>query len=173
MAEAPFLVPTSLPPALPPTEVFVPPSPQPQLPQAPHPSSGVSATSPTLETFRSLPPVPRNPPLASDIRSPPPLPDNHPHRSLDQGPNSPRYGNFFVVGALDVLTEFASLLLSHSPPDSRELPSEPVRRLQRKPTMTRAPSVSSLNAIPRTISEGVRFPSYSSLQEISHVLIST
>ena len=163
VAEAPFSVPTSLPPALPPTEVFVPPSPQPQLPQpqlpqAPRPSSGVSATSPTLETFRALPPVPRNPPLASDVRSPPPLPDNHPHRSFDQGSTSPQYGNFVVDDALDVLTAFASLPLSHRLPDSREPPSEPVRRLQRKPTMTRLPSVSSLNATPRTISEGVRFP---------------
>ena len=105
-----------LPPALPPTEVFVPPSPQPQLPQpqlphAPRPLSGVSVTSPTLETFRALPPVPRNPPLVSDIRPPPPLPDNYPHRSFDQGPVSPRYGNFVVDALrLDVLTAFPTLL---------------------------------------------------------------
>lgn len=109
VAEEPLSVPTSLPPALPPTEVFVPPSPQPQFPQAPRPSSGVSVSSPTLETFRALPPVPRNTPLAPDIRSPPPLPDNYPHRSFDQGPASPRYDNF-VVGALDVLIAFPTLL---------------------------------------------------------------
>ena len=96
VAEVPLSVPTSLPPALPPTEVYVPPSPQPHLPQAQFPyalrsPSGVSVTSPTLETFRALPPVPRNPPPVSDIR-PPPLPDNYPHRSFDQGPASPRYG---------------------------------------------------------------------------------
>ncbi|KAN0132816.1 hypothetical protein V8E53_009487 [Lactarius tabidus] len=130
VAEEPLSVPTSLPPALPPAEVFVPPSPQLQLPQAPRPSSGVSVSSPTLETFRALPPVPRNTPLVSDIRSPPPPTDNYSHRSFDQGPTSPRL------------------------PDSREPPSEPVRRLQRKPTMTRPPSVSSLNAVPRTLSEG-------------------
>jgi ubiquitin carboxyl-terminal hydrolase 8 len=39
--------------------------------------------------------------------------------------------------------------------------------------MTRPPSVSSLNALPRTMSEGVRFSSYSSLPEILHVLISS
>jgi hypothetical protein len=109
VAEEPLSVPTSLPPALPPAEVFVPPSPQPQLPQAPRPSSGVSVSSPTLETFRALPPVPRNTSLVSDIRSPPPPTDNYSHRSFDQGPTSPRYGNF-VVGALDVLIAFPTLL---------------------------------------------------------------
>ena len=39
--------------------------------------------------------------------------------------------------------------------------------------MTRPPSVSSLNALPRTMSEGVCFPSYSPLPEISLVLISS
>ncbi|KAI9440817.1 cysteine proteinase [Lactarius indigo] len=121
-----------LPPALPPTEVFVPPSPQPQLPHVPRSPPGVSVTSPTLETFRALPPVPRNPPPVSDIRPPLPLPDNYPHRSFDQGPASPRL------------------------PEPRDLPSEPIRRLQRKPTMTRPPSVSSLNALPRTMSEGTQ-----------------
>lgn len=136
VAEAPVLsVPTPLPPALPPTEVFVPPSPQlqlpqPQLPHAPRSPSGASVTTPTLEAFRALPPVPRNPQPVSDIRPPLPLPDNYPHRSFDQGPASPR------------LTE------------PRDFPSEPARRLQRKPTMTRPPSVSSLNALPRTMSEG-------------------
>ena len=120
VAEVAPSVPTSLPPALPPTEVFVPPSPQlpssqgelpqPQLPQPPRPSSSISTTSPTLETFRALPMVPRNPPLVSDIHSPPPLHDNYPHRSLDQGPASPRYGNF-VVGAFDVLTAFFYVFL--------------------------------------------------------------
>ncbi|KAI9430182.1 hypothetical protein H4582DRAFT_2113921 [Lactarius indigo] len=77
---------------LPPTEVFVPPSPQPQLPHVPRSPPGVSVTSPTLETL----------------------------------------------------------------PEPRDLPSEPIRRLQRKPTMTRPPSVSSLNALPRTMSEGTQ-----------------
>jgi hypothetical protein len=130
VAEAPLSVPTSLPPALPPAEVFVPPSPQPQLPQpqlpqAPRPSSGVSVSSPTLETFRALPPVPRNTPLASDIRSPPP-PDNYSHRSFDQGPISPRYGNF-VVGALDVLITFPTLLFL--PLVASLIPVNPLRNL--------------------------------------------
>ncbi|KAH8995056.1 cysteine proteinase [Lactarius hatsudake] len=103
-----------------------------QLPHVPRSPPGVSVTGPTLETFRALPPVPRNPPPVSDIRPPLPLPDNYPRRSFDQGPASPRL------------------------PEPRDLPSEPVRRLQRKPTMTRPPSVSSLNALPRTMSEGAQ-----------------
>ncbi len=110
VAEAPVApVPTLLPPAVPPVEVFVSPLPRPQLPppQLPHVSRtppGVSMASPTLETLRALPPAPRNPPPVSDTRPPPPLPDNHPLRSIDQGPTSPRYANFAL--RFDVLMRF-------------------------------------------------------------------
>ncbi|KAH8977998.1 hypothetical protein EDB86DRAFT_991424 [Lactarius hatsudake] len=57
-----------LPPGLPPTEVFVPPSPR-QFPHVPRSPADVSVTSPTLEAFRSLSPVPRNPPPTMSLGS--------------------------------------------------------------------------------------------------------
>lgn len=47
----------------------------------------------------------------------------------------------------------ADRLLRHSVAESDDTPSEPVRRIQRKPTMTRPPSVPPF---PRTMSDGVR-----------------
>jgi ubiquitin carboxyl-terminal hydrolase 8 len=151
-------------------EVYVPPSPRPPTsppPQASRISSpGVGTTSPTQDVVRTLPPAPRSPlpnrtrvgtDSVSDTR-PPPLPDNHPHRSVDQGPASPRYDISTDSLCLGALTVFP-LLSVPEPRESRDLPQEPVRRIQRKPTMARPPSISSLNAYPRTMSEGVRFSS--------------
>ncbi|KAH9958814.1 hypothetical protein BC827DRAFT_540115 [Russula dissimulans] len=148
VADAP-LVPTSgsIPGAVPQaTEVYVPsPSPPPasQLSKVSRTSlQGVVVTSPKPETLRAPPTIPRSPlpnrtragtDSVPEPRSPPAV-DNHSRRSFDQGPASPR------------------------PPESSEFPSEPVRRIQRKPTMTRAPSVSSLNTFSRTLSEGLSSP---------------
>ncbi|KAI0296552.1 hypothetical protein B0F90DRAFT_1811293 [Multifurca ochricompacta] len=160
VAEPPVIpVPISIPPIIPPAaEVYVPPSPQPSA--LPIPSSpSVAATSPKPDTFRALPPIPRSPlpsrtrmgpEVVSETR-PPPIPDNHP---FDQGPASPRYES--PTGAVwPGPANNVSSLSFRSPSESRDLPTEPVRRLQRKPTMTRPPSISSLNAFPRTMSEGV------------------
>jgi hypothetical protein len=53
-------------------------------------------------------------------------------------------------------SECADRFLPHSVAGSNDIPSEPVRRIQRKPTMTRPPSVPSF---PRTMSDGVRLSS--------------
>jgi hypothetical protein len=50
----------------------------------------------------------------------------------------------------------ADRLLPHSVAESNDIPPEPVRRIQRKPTMIRPPSVPSF---PRTMSDGVRLSS--------------
>jgi hypothetical protein len=47
----------------------------------------------------------------------------------------------------------ADRALPHSVTESNDIPSEPVRRIQRKPTMTSPPSISSY---PRNMSDGVR-----------------
>ena len=52
-----------------------------------------------------------------------------------------------------ILSAYVDRLLTHSVAESNDVPPEPVRRIQRKPTMTRPPSVPSL---PRTMSDGVR-----------------
>ncbi|KAH9983664.1 hypothetical protein BJV77DRAFT_1062378 [Russula vinacea] len=100
---------------------------------------GASMTSPQPEAIRSLPPVPRSPlpnrtragtESVSDPR-PLPVPDSRPRHSFDQGSISPRLA------------------------ESNDLPSEPVRRIQRKPTMTRPPSVPSF---PRTMSDSLSSP---------------
>jgi ubiquitin carboxyl-terminal hydrolase 8 len=160
-------VPMSIPLAQPATEVYMPPPPpQPPAPQHSH----VSRTSPPAiplsspkpdQSFRALPPVPRSP-LPNRMKAGtesvpearvPPASDSNPRRSVDQGPISPRYG--FPRALLHAGLTDRVHLLSH--PESGDIPSEPVRRLQRKPTMTRPPSVSSLNSFPRTVSEGVGF----------------
>jgi hypothetical protein len=50
----------------------------------------------------------------------------------------------------------ADRLLPHSVAESNDTPPEPVRRIQRKPTMTRPPSAPSF---PRPMSDGVRLSS--------------
>jgi hypothetical protein len=50
----------------------------------------------------------------------------------------------------------ADRLLPHSVAESDDIPPEPVRRIQRKPTMTRPPSVPSF---PRIMNDGVRLSS--------------
>ena len=81
-------------------------------------------------------------PPVSDIRFAPPLPDNYAQRSFDHGPDSPgpRYGNFVVLGALDVLLSFSTLLFSPLTmglasliPVNGEPPSKLVLCLQRSP----------------------------------------
>jgi hypothetical protein len=161
--QAPVVPPVS-PPA---TEVYEPSSPQLPVPQlAPvsrTPPPGAAMTSPQPEIVRSLPPIPRGPlppnrtkagtESVTDSR-PSPVPDSHPRHSLDQGPSSPRYGLFLKV----VYSVWcADHVLPHSVAESNGIPSEPVRRIQRKPTMTRPPSVSPY---PRTMSDGVRLFSH-------------
>jgi ubiquitin carboxyl-terminal hydrolase 8 len=158
-------VPSPIPLAQPAAEVYMPPSPQPPAPQISHVSRtsppGVPLSSPKPDQpFRALPPVPRSP-LPNRSRAgtesvpearPLPAPDN-PRRSVDQGPISPRYGYLYYTSSPCKSTDLIRRL-SH--PESGDMPSEPVRRLQRKPTMTRPPSISSLSSFPRTMSEGVR-----------------
>ena len=167
-------VPLSIPSAQPATEFNVPPSPPaPQLPQLSRTSPpGIPTLSPKPDQpFRALPPVPRSP-LPNRTRAgtesvaearPPPTSDNNPRRSFDQGSVSPRYGS---PKSSSPCMYTDSILRLYSYAETGDIPSEPVRRLQRKPTMTRPPSVSSLNSFPRTLSEGVRllFPSFVSLR---------
>jgi len=183
VAEAAPLVPTpvSIPGAVPqPTEVYVPsssPPPASQLSKVSRTSPpGVVATSPKPETLRTPPAIPRSPLLnrtkagtdSVPEARPPPAVDNHSRRSFDQGPTSPRYGFRREPSCASVLTSFFTL---HSPPESSEFPSEPVRRIQRKPTMTRAPSISSLSTFPRTLSEGVRYISASGFVPILVLMV--
>jgi hypothetical protein len=72
----------------------------------------------------------------------------------------PRHGMIMISQRLCSCSWSTDHPCQHSVPEPREprdLPAEPVRRIQRKPTMNRPPSVSSLNGYPRTMSEGVRF----------------
>ena len=141
------------------TEAYVQPSPQPPVSQLAPVSRtsppNAASTSSQPETVRSLPPVPRSPfsnrtmagtQSVSDSR-PSPVPDSHPRQSFDQGAVSPRYGSSKCIPS-----GCADHVLPHSVAETNDVPPEPVRRVQRKPTMTRPPSVPSF---PRPMSDGV------------------
>jgi ubiquitin carboxyl-terminal hydrolase 8 len=142
------------------TEAYVQSSPQPPVSQLAPVSRtsppNAASTSPQPETVRSLPPVPRSPfpnrtmagtQSISDSR-PSPVLDSHPRQSFDQGAVSPRYGSLKWC----IPSGYADHVLPHSVAESNDVPPETVRRVQRKPTMTRPPSVPSF---PRPMSDGV------------------
>lgn len=141
VAPVPVTTPLVSPP--PAAEAYVPSPPQPPVSQlAPISRTsppGATITSPQPETIRSLPPVPRSPlpnrtmggtQSVPDSR-PSTVPDNHPRQSFDHGAVSPRVA------------------------ESNDISPEPVRRIQRKPTMARPPSVPSF---PRPMSDGISSP---------------
>ncbi|KAI0259432.1 hypothetical protein BC834DRAFT_833549 [Gloeopeniophorella convolvens] len=120
-------------------------------PPTPPPQENVRALPPLPSAAPAPPSIPRAPLLPASVRPrsgtetaaphPPPslVPGDRLRHSIDQGAPRSR---------------------SSEPPEHQAPPpdSAPVRRLQRKPTMTRPPSVSSLTAFPRTMSEGVPSP---------------
>jgi ubiquitin carboxyl-terminal hydrolase 8 len=142
------------------TEAYVQSSPQPPVSQlAPvsrNSPPNAASTSPQPETVRSLFPVPRSPfpnrtmagtQSISDAR-PSPVLDSHPCQSFDQGAVSPRYGSLKWC----IPSGNADHVLPHSVAESNDVPPETVRRVQRKPTMTRPPSVP---LFPHPMSDGV------------------